>query len=87
MEVAFSSALSGAIAYDELPPCKLNGPQICSQRVFVLKIKDAKEAAYSALKVARAMQTNDTTAAARQAIEAFNSILAMPEVQAAITAK
>ena len=86
-EVTFQTAITGSIAYVQLEPCSTAKTTFCSKRSIVTQIKQSRAAAYDALRIARAANQSDQVTMATGAVKVFTDLIAMPEIQAAITLK
>lgn len=89
LSASFDASLSVAVAYAELPRCKVNGPVICSDRMVVLRGNEIAKKVRAGLKtvetVSRAIKPDQSKldnaiAAAKAALEEFSYFTALMRV-------
>lgn len=74
-EVALTAAERVALHYVTLPPCLKAHAPLCSDAAVVARIKQADNAAYAAVKAARASNNRSDLTAANAAVAALSALV------------
>lgn len=84
LEVSYSSAVTGALMYVQLPPCETADKPLCSDTETVVKIKSATGVAYRAVVTARELRTSVSLSKADTAIGVLKDLLSSPSVTSSL---